>query len=48
MPAPQALYLVTAVVVLGLAGWVVAVLRRPVTPPPKSPGADAPAEPPAR
>lgn len=52
MPDPQVLYIVTAVVVLGLVAWVVVVLSRPETPSPvknrSRPGeeAKAPSQPP--
>jgi PPM family protein phosphatase len=41
MPDPHVLYVVTAVVVLGLVAWVVVVLSRPVAEEAPSPGASA-------
>jgi len=44
MPDPHVLYVVTAVVVLGLVAWVVAVLSRPAAPPPPAAAAKGAAD----
>jgi protein phosphatase len=44
MPDPNVLYVVTAVVVLGLVAWVVVVLSQPVKPEPGAPTTRGPAE----
>jgi hypothetical protein len=47
MPDPTVLYLVTAVVVLGLVAWVVVVVSRPATPEPHATGRTKSSAPPA-